>query len=165
MFHRSLVPECLCRDYFQISFVNFSVCSFPFSLSLYISIFSLFLSLSQLLSLSLNFSLSQFLSLSHPLIFLSIPFTIFLSIYIYISVLVALLRLVIKLMPISHGNIIPSRHGQRNVHRPHLPSPLNLTRLLKMNSGRKLKLGNGLRPIINAHGDWTPATTLESGSP
>ena len=36
-------------------------------------------------------------------------------------ILIALLRLVVKLVPVGDRDVLPSRHGQRNIHRPQPP--------------------------------------------
>ena len=63
-------------------------------------------------------------------------------------------------MPECHRYIIPSRHGQCNIHRPQFPNLLDLTRLLKMNSGRKFQFWNRLGLLTDAHRDMFAATKI-----
>ena len=74
------------------------------------------------------------------------------------------------LQPVGHGNMIPSRHGQCNIHRPHFPNLLDLTHLLKMYSRREFEFGERLRPFLDVHVGPRPQHSLsasppESGSP
>ena len=63
-------------------------------------------------------------------------------------------------MPEDHSDIIPSRHGQCDIHGPQFPNVLNLARLLKMNPGRKFQLWNGLGPLVDIHRDLSTATKI-----
>ena len=88
-------------------------------------------------------------------------------------VLIAHLRLVVHLVPASDSNVIPSRPGQCNIHRPQFPRIfLIVACLLEMHSGRKFQFGKSLAHLLIVIGVWPrfrrslpPSSALEPGSP